>query len=98
MESGGVFERKNINIIGTKDGVFLPILSLLVQGAIAVLFQRIKKRNLTSRESTRLKNLPETFIPNDNDFQAYKLFENAVNVNCVEYLEKQLFKYGIDKQ
>ena len=45
-----------------------------------------------------LKNLPETFIPNDNDFQAYKLFENAVNVNCVEYLEKQLFKYGIDKQ
>ncbi len=52
------------------------------------------KRRLTPREAARLQSFPESFIPDDNDFQAYKQFGNAVNVNCVEYLAKQLFEYG----
>lgn len=52
------------------------------------------KRRLTPREAARLQSFPETFIPDENDFQAYKQFGNAVNVNCVEYLVKQLFEYG----
>ena len=49
------------------------------------------KRRLTPREVARLQSFPDTFIPNSNDHQAYKQFGNAVNVNCVEYLAKQLF-------
>ena len=52
------------------------------------------KRRLTPREAARLQSFPDTFIPNSNDHQAYKQFGNAVNVNCVEYLAKQLFLYG----
>ena len=52
------------------------------------------KRRLTPREAARLQSFPESFIPDENDFQAYKQFGNAVNVNCVEYLAKQLIKYG----
>ncbi len=52
------------------------------------------KRRLTPREAARLQSFPDSFIPNKNDFQAYKQFGNAVNVNCVEYLAKQLFEYG----
>lgn len=56
-----------------------------------------KKRRLTPREAARLQSFPENFIPDDNDHQAYKQLGNAVNVNCVEYLAKQLFEYGKDK-
>lgn len=52
------------------------------------------RRRLTPREAARLQSFPDTFIPNKNDHQAYKQFGNAVNVNCVEYLAKQLLKYG----
>lgn len=52
------------------------------------------KRRLTPREAARLQSFPDSFIPNPNDHQAYKQFGNAVNVNCVEYLAKQLFTYG----
>lgn len=52
------------------------------------------RRRLTPREAARLQSFPETFIPDENDFQAYKQFGNAVNVNCVEYLARQLFEYG----
>lgn len=52
------------------------------------------RRRLTPREAARLQSFPETFIPDENDFQAYKQFGNAVNVNCVVYLAKQLFEYG----
>lgn len=52
------------------------------------------RRRLTPREAARLQSFPENFIPDENDFQAYKQFGNAVNVNCVKYLAKQLFKYG----
>ena len=50
------------------------------------------KRRLTPREVARLQSFPDTFIPNPNDHQAYKQFGNAVNVNCVEFLAKQLFE------
>ena len=49
------------------------------------------KRRLTPREAARLQSFPDSFIPNKDDHQAYKQFGNAVNVNCVEYLAKQLF-------
>ncbi len=49
------------------------------------------KRRLTPREVARLQSFPDSFKPNENDHQAYKQFGNAVNVNCVEYLAKQLF-------
>ena len=52
------------------------------------------KRRLTPREASRLQSFPETFVPDENDFQAYKQFGNAVNVNCVEFLTKQLLQYG----
>lgn len=52
------------------------------------------KRRLTPREAARLQSFPDSFIPNSNDHQAYKQFGNAVNVNCVEFLAKQLFLYG----
>lgn len=52
------------------------------------------KRRLTPREAARLQSFPDSFTPNANDHQAYKQFGNAVNVNCVEYLAKQLFDYG----
>lgn len=52
------------------------------------------KRRLTPREAARLQSFPDTFIPNPIDRQAYKQFGNAVNVNCAEYLAKQLFSYG----
>ena len=55
------------------------------------------KRRLTPREAARLQSFPDTFQPDDNDFQAYKQFGNAVNVNCVEFLAGQLFKYGEKK-
>lgn len=56
------------------------------------------KRRLTPREAARLQSFPESFIPDENDFQAYKQFGNAVNVNCVEFLAKQLFQYGSLKE
>ena len=49
------------------------------------------KRRLTPREAARLQSFPDTFIPNKDDHQAYKQFGNAVNVNCVEFLARQLF-------
>ena len=49
------------------------------------------KRRLTPREAARLQSFPDSFIPNDNDHQAYKQFGNAVNVNCVEFIAGQLF-------
>ncbi len=52
------------------------------------------KRRLTPREAARLQSFPDSFIPDENDFQAYKQLGNAVNVNCVEFLSRQLFEYG----
>ena len=64
-----------------------PALVAMVQIPIIAKY----KRRLTPREAARLQSFPDTFIPNANDHQAYKQFGNAVNVNCVEFLAKQLF-------
>ena len=65
-----------------------PALVAMVQIPIIAKY----KRRLTPREAARLQSFPDTFIPNSNDHQAYKQFGNAVNVNCVEFLAKQLFE------
>ena len=67
-----------------------PALVAMVQIPIIAKY----KRRLTPREAARLQSFPDSFIPNPNDHQAYKQFGNAVNVNCVEFLAKQLFSYG----
>lgn len=66
-----------------------PALVAMVQIPIIAKY----KRRLTPREAARLQSFPDTFIPNSNDHQAYKQFGNAVNVNCVEFLAKQLFAH-----
>lgn len=66
-----------------------PALVAMVQIPIIAKY----KRRLTPREAARLQSFPDSFIPNKNDHQAYKQFGNAVNVNCVEFLAKQLFAH-----
>lgn len=75
--------------IRVKRPDYFPALVAMVQ--ISVIGKL--KRRLTPREAARLQSFPDTFIPNSNDHQAYKQFGNAVNVNCVEYLAKQLLEY-----
>ena len=79
--------------IRVKKPNYFPTLVAIVQIPIIAKY----KRRLTPREAARLQSFPNSFKPNPNDHQAYKQFGNAVNVNCVEYLAKQLFKYGKDK-
>lgn len=50
------------------------------------------KRRLTVREAARLQSFPESFIPNENDKQAYKQFGNAVNVEVIRRCAEQLFE------
>ncbi len=64
-----------------------PALVAMVQIPIIGKF----KRRLTPKEAARLQSFPDTFIPNENDHQAYKQFGNAVNVNCAKFLAEQLF-------
>lgn len=52
------------------------------------------KRKMTPREAARLQSFPDSFVLNPNDSQAYKQLGNSVNVKCVEYLARQLFRYG----
>ena len=67
-----------------------PALVAMVQIPIIAKY----RRRLTPREAARLQSFPDSFIPNQNDHQAYKQFGNAVNVNCVEHLAKQLFAHS----
>ena len=73
--------------IRVKRPDYFPALVAMVQISIIGKF----KRRLTPREAARLQSFPDTFIPNENDHQAYKQFGNAVNVNCVKFLSQQLF-------
>ncbi len=52
------------------------------------------KRRLTVREAARLQSFPETFIPDEDNHQAYKQFGNAVNVKVIEQAAKKLFELG----
>ena len=56
------------------------------------------RRRLTPREAARLQSFPDTFVPAKADVQAYKQFGNAVNVQCVQYLAEQLFRFGANSQ
>ena len=76
--------------IRVKKPTYFPTLVAMVQVPIIGKY----KRRLTPREMARLQSFPDSFILNDNDYQAYKQLGNAVNVKCVEYLAKQLFAYG----
>ena len=71
-----------------------PALVAMVQIPIIAKY----RRRLTPREAARLQSFPDSFIPNPNDHQAYKQFGNAVNVNCVEFLAKQLFDCVKEKE
>ncbi|MDD2180953.1 MAG: DNA cytosine methyltransferase [Bacilli bacterium] len=51
------------------------------------------KRRLTVREAARLQSFPEKFVPNNLDYQAYKQFGNAVNVEVIKYATTKLFEY-----
>lgn len=73
--------------IRVKRPTAFPALVAMVQIPIVGRY----KRRLTPREVARLQSFPDTFKLNANTHQAYKQFGNAVNVNCVEFLAKQLF-------
>lgn len=51
------------------------------------------KRRLTIREAARLQSFPDSFIFDSNDYQAYKQFGNAVNVNVIKTAAEALFNY-----
>ena len=75
--------------IRVKKPDYFPALVAIVQMPIIGKY----KRRLTPREAARLQSFPDEFVPNSNDHQAYKQFGNAVNVNCIAYLGKQLLAY-----
>lgn len=52
------------------------------------------KRRLTVEEAARLQDFPKSFIPNENDQQAYKQFGNAVNVEVIKKCAEKLFDYN----
>lgn len=53
-------------------------------------------RRLTPREAARLQGLPNTYKIVVSDTQAYKLMGNAMSLNVIEAITKELRKY-IDK-
>lgn len=75
--------------VRVKKPTCFPALVAIVQ--IPIIGER--KRRLTVREAARLQSFPDSFIPDDNDQQAYKQFGNAVNVQVIKLAAKKLFEY-----
>lgn len=74
--------------IRVKSPTCFPALVAIVQIPIIGKY----KRRLTVREAARLQSFPNTFIPDEDDHQAYKQFGNAVNVNVIEQAARKLFE------
>lgn len=75
--------------VRVKKPTCFPALVALVQIPIIGRY----KRRLTIREAARLQSFPDTFVPNENDQQAYKQFGNAVNVEVIKMAAHALFNY-----
>lgn len=75
--------------VRVKKPTCFPALVAIVQ--IPIIGER--KRRLTVREAARLQSFPDSFIPDDNDQQAYKQFGNAVNVEVIKLAAKKLFEH-----
>lgn len=73
--------------IRIKKPTCFPALVAIVQVPIIGKY----RRRLTIREAARLQSFPEDFQPNDDDYQAYKQFGNAVNVEVVKRVSQKLF-------
>ena len=74
--------------VRVKAPTCFPALVALVQVPIVGKY----RRRLTIREAARLQSFPDSFIPDENDHQAYKQFGNAVNVDIIKFMAEKLFK------
>ncbi len=74
--------------VRVKAPTCFPALVAMVQVPIVGKY----KRRLTIREAARLQSFPDSFIPDENDHQAYKQFGNAVNVDIIKFMAEKLFK------
>lgn len=73
--------------IRVKPGTYFPALVAITQTSIV----GSRRRRLTIRECARLQSFPDSFVPDENDAQAYKQFGNSVNVEVTKLFAKYLF-------
>lgn len=73
--------------IRVKPGTYFPALVAITQTSIV----GSRRRKLTIRECARLQSFPDSFVPDENDAQAYKQFGNSVNVEVTKLFAKYLF-------
>jgi DNA (cytosine-5)-methyltransferase 1 len=78
--------------IRVKKAHYFPTLVAIVQTPIYAK----ERRYITPRECARLQSFPDTFQMHSNDHTAYKQFGNAVNVDVVHFIMKEVLKvYGL---
>ena len=73
--------------IRVKPGTYFPALVAITQTSIV----GSRKRKLTLRECARLQSFPDSFVPDENERQAYKQFGNAVNAKVTKLFAQYLF-------
>ena len=73
--------------IRVKPGTYFPALVAITQTSIV----GSRKRKLTLRECARLQSFPDSFVPDENERQAYKQFGNAVNAEVTKLFAQYLF-------